>query len=210
MIRLGLAEDNLFTLRALEEKLSFFDDIQVVFTASNGAMAVDQAGLYKVDVILMDIEMPVLSGIEATRRIAHEHPDVRIIIITVFDDDQNILEAIKAGADSYILKDVTPDKLRESIADTLAGGAVMSPTIAAKAMKLLRQPIESPDAQVMLSERETEILELLSQGLSNRLIAERLFISPFTVKRHVENIYQKLQARNRIEMLQKARQNRLL
>lgn len=210
MIRLGLAEDNLFTLRSLEEKLSFFDDIQVVFTAANGAIAVDAAGLHQVDVILMDIEMPVMSGIEATRMIAQEHPDIKIIIITVFDDDQNILEAIKAGADSYILKDVTPDKLRESIADTLAGGAVMSPTIAARAMKLLRQPVESPDAQVTLSDRETEILELLSEGLSNRLIAERLFISPFTVKRHVENIYQKLQARNRIEMLHKARQNRLL
>ncbi len=210
MIRLGLAEDNLFTLRSLEEKLSFFDDIQVVFTAANGAIAVDAAGLHQVDVILMDIEMPVMSGIEATRTIAQEHPDIKIIIITVFDDDQNILEAIKAGADSYILKDVTPDKLRESIADTLAGGAVMSPTIAARAMKLLRQPFESPGAQVALSDRETEILELLSEGLSNRLIAERLFISPFTVKRHVENIYQKLQARNRIEMLHKARQNRLL
>ncbi len=215
MINIALAEDQVLSRKALEEKLSAFNDIRLVHAASNGTALLDQLIQNDaVDLILMDIEMPYMNGIETTERIKLKYPDIRIVMITIYDDDDNIFNAIKAGADSYILKETKAEKLYEAITDTLNGGAVMSPSIAVKTLRLLKNA-PPPKAkrgtdEVLLSERETEILNQLSKGSSNKMIAENLFISPFTVKRHIENIYQKLRAHNRIELLEKARNNGLL
>jgi DNA-binding NarL/FixJ family response regulator len=163
----------------------------------------------------MDIEMPIMTGIQATAHIKHSSTAIKIVMITIFDDDKSIFQAIQAGADSYILKETKAAKIYETIIDTINGGAVMSPSIAMKALQLLKISPEPPDKNVVnseihLSDRETEILEQLSRGLTNKKIGDLLFISPFTVKRHIENIYQKLHAHNRIEAIENARKNKLI
>jgi len=215
MYKITIAEDNIFALNALTEKLSVYDDITIVHTANNGAELLELLTQNsQIHLIFIDIEMPVLNGIETAELIKQQYPDIKIVMITIYDDDEYIFNAIKAGADSYILKETKAEKIYETITDTLNGGSVMSPSIALKALKLLKSTtysISKKDIErITLSERETEILEQLSNGFTNKLIAQNLTISPFTVKRHIENIYQKLQAHNRIEMLEKARKNRLI
>lgn len=215
MIKVILVEDNFFLQKALEEKLSNFSDIVIKDTAQNGEEVI--AILEKnhvVDLILMDIEMPVMNGIKATEIIKSKYPQIKIVMITVFDNDDNVFNAIKAGADGYLLKETKAEKIHQAIQETLAGGAVMSPSIALKTLQLLKNPrvFDSSEATeiIDLTTREIEVLEQLSKGLKNREIAENLFLSFFTVKKHIENIYRKLQAHNRIEMLQKAKQNKLI
>ena len=215
MIKILVVEDNFFLQKALEEKLSVFSDIVIKDTAQNGEEAI--AILEKnhiVDLILMDIEMPKMNGIKATEIIKTKFPQIKIVMITVFDNDDNVFNAIKAGADGYLLKETKGEKIYEAIIETLNGGAAMSPSIAMKTLKLLKNPqlledVESAEL-VELSAREIEVLEQLSKGLKNAAIADNLFISFSTVKKHIENIYKKLQAHNRIELIQKAKQNKLL
>ncbi len=215
MIRVIIAEDNLYARKAIKEKLSPFPDVVIKDTAQNGREILDV--LEKdpsVDVILMDVVMPVMNGIQAVGIIREKYPHVKVVMVTIYDDDDYIFDAIRAGADSYILKESNGQKIYESIRDTLAGGAVMSPSIAVKTLKLLKEKISSgvPDSPgaVELSARETEILMQLSKGLKNKAIAESLFISSFTVKRHIENIYGKLKVHNRVDLLQEARKNKLI
>lgn len=215
MYRIAIAEDNIFSLKALEEKLSTYADITIIHTAKNGTELLHLLEQNNdIDLILMDIEMPLMNGIEATKKIKQRYPQIKIVMITIYDDDEYIFNAIKAGADSYILKETKSEKIYETITDTLNGGSVMSPSIALKTLQLLKTTtysIPKKDIEKMvLSVRETEILEQLSKGYTNKRIAEKLIISPFTVKRHIENIYQKLQAHNRIELLDKARKNGLI
>lgn len=214
MIDVLVVEDNQFAQLALLDKLSAFTDIAIKHTALNGQLAIDFLAKQQVHLVLMDIEMPVMNGIEATAIIKQKYPNIKVVMITVYDDDDYIFNAIKAGADSYILKETKADKIYETIIDTLNGGAVMSPSIAVKTLQLLKNgpvsKVENLPTPIELSTREAEILELLAKGMTNKYIAEQLFISPFTVKRHIENIYQKLQAHNRIELLEKARKNRLI
>ncbi|MBX2887244.1 MAG: response regulator transcription factor [Ferruginibacter sp.] len=215
MVKIAIAEDNAHALITLIEKLSEFDDICLVHQAGNGSEILHLLESNSdIDLILMDIEMPVMNGIAATERIKQMYPTVKVVIITIFDNDDYIFNAIKAGADSYILKDIKPEKIYETIKDTLQGGAVMSPSIAVKTLSLLKNihlPVTPSEVvKIALTERESEILEQLSKGYSNKVIAASLFISPFTVKRHIENIYQKLHAHNRIDLVEKARKGGLL
>lgn len=215
MYKIAIAEDNIFSLKALEEKLSTYADITIIHTAKNGTELLHLLEQNNdIDLILMDIEMPLMNGIEATGKIKQRYPQIKIVMITIYDDDEYIFNAIKAGADSYILKETKSEKIYETITDTLNGGSVMSPSIALKTLQLLKKAtysIPKKDIEkIVLSVRETEILEQLSKGYTNKRIAEKLIISPFTVKRHIENIYHKLQAHNRIELLDKARKNRLI
>ena len=210
-----IVEDNTTALLALENKLSFFSDVVVVGTSVNGKDAVAFVDKNpNVDLILMDVEMPLMNGIEATAIIKRKFPNLKIVIITVYDDDNYVFEAIKSGADSYILKETSAEKLYETIHDTLNGGAVMSPSIALKTLDLLRNyPTKKEEDNIdenALSARETEILEQIMKGFTNKIIAENLFISPFTVKRHIENIYKKLHAHNRVELIQKTQRRKFL
>jgi DNA-binding NarL/FixJ family response regulator len=215
MIKVVLVEDNHFSLEALLEKLTAFEDIHIIQKVGNGKELLQYLLTNsQIDLILMDIEMPEMNGIEAAQQVKKLYPHIKIVMITIYDDDEFIFNAIKAGADSYILKETKSEKIYETIHDTLNGGSVMSPSIALKTLKLLKNATQfktdEKNEVAPLSDREVEILEQLSKGYSNKIIANNLFISPFTVKRHIENIYQKLQAHNRIELLEKARRSGLL
>ena len=214
-IKVGIIDDNSFLIKAIKEKLSFFDDLQIKFTAIHGEDLLQKlAENHNVDVLLMDIEMPVLNGIEATKAVKNKFPQIKIIMLTVFDNDENIFNAIKAGADGYLLKEVDPKSLHQGIHETLNGGAAMNPSIALKTLKLLRNPIEFQNTteveEITLSPREVEVLEQLSKGLSYTVIAENLFLSPSTVRKHIENIYTKLQVHSKLEAVQKAKQNNII
>lgn len=215
MIKIALVDDNSFLIKATAEKLSFFDDIVVKFTAINGQDAIDKLEKnHNIDLILMDIEMPKMNGIEATGIIKNKYPHIKIIMLTVFDNDENIFKSIKAGADGYLLKEVNPKDLHQGIIDTLNGGATMTPSIAMKTLKLFRNPITfdenyNPD-DIKLTTREIEVLEQLSKGLKYNAIADNLFLSVGTIRKHIENIYTKLQVHNKLEAIQKAKNNNII
>lgn len=215
MTKLVIADDNVFLQKAITEKLSFFDDLQCRFTARDGADLIEKLGQnHRVDLILMDIEMPRMNGIEATALVKSRYPHIKVIMLTVFDNDENIFNAIKAGADGYLLKDVSPKDLHQGITETMNGGATMTPSIALKTLRLFRNPISAGTAEdeeaVRLTSREVEVLEQLSKGLKYQNIADNLILSVGTVRKHVENIYAKLQVHNKLEAIQKARQSKLI
>ena len=214
MIKIAIADDNSFLITAAKEKLSFFDDLTVKLMAVDGDDLLEKLERnHNIDLILMDIEMPKMNGIEATGIIKQKYPQIKIIMLTVFDNDENIFKSIKAGADGYLLKEVNPADLHQGIIETMNGGATMTPSIAMKTLKLFRNPIafDAPDGEmVKLTTRETEVLEQLSKGLKYGLIAENLFLSLGTVRKHIENIYGKLQVHNKLEAVQKAKDNKLI
>ena len=213
--RIVITDDNHFLTKVIGEKLSFFEDLKLKFTAQNGKDLLRQLDTDSVvDLILMDIEMPEMNGIEATAEVKKRYPQIKIVMLTVFDNDENIFNSIKAGADGYLLKEVDPQTLYNGIIQTLNGGAAMTPSIALKTLKLLRNPVEfqfqKEEEEIKLSAREIDVLEQLSKGLSYTLIAENLFLSPSTVRKHIENIYKKLQVHNKLEAIQKAEKNNLI
>lgn len=215
MIRIAIADDNVFLVKTAKEKLSFFEDFTVKFTAVNGLELLEKLDAsHHVDLILMDIEMPKMDGIEATARIKQKFPQIKIIMLTVFDNDENIFRSIKAGADGYLLKEVNPKDLHQGIVDTMNGGATMTPSIALKTLKLFRNPIdfETPEntENIRLTAREIEVLEQLSKGLKYEAIATNLFLSVGTIRKHIENIYTKLQVHNKLEAIEKARKSKLI
>ncbi|MFD2826318.1 response regulator [Leeuwenhoekiella polynyae] len=214
-VKIAIVEDKLFLARALAEKLSFFDEFSLKFIAENGADLLNKLDSNSnIDLILMDIEMPILDGIEATALVKQRFPQIKIIMLTVFDNDEHIFSAIKAGADGYLLKETAPDILEKGVKETLSGGAAMNPSIAMRTLKLLRNPSSvnslNEREEISLSSRETEVLEQLSKGLSYTRIAENLFLAPSTVRKHIENIYKKLQVHSKIEAIEKARQNNII
>lgn len=214
-VKVAIVDDNSFLIHAVKEKLSFFDDVEVRFTALDGSELLKKLeGDRHIDLLLMDIEMPVLNGIETTQVVKQKYPHIKIIMLTVFDNDENIFNAIKAGADGYLLKEIDPDELYRGVIETLNGGAAMNPSIALKTLKLLRDPASIDNLQdkqeISLSTREVEVLEQLSMGLTYTAIAENLFLSPSTIRKHIENIYRKLQVHSKIEAVQKARNHNII
>ncbi|CAH8285317.1 DNA-binding NarL/FixJ family response regulator [Mariniflexile fucanivorans] len=215
IIKIAIADDNTFLINAVKEKLSFFDDLKVKFVAVNGTNLLEQLEANRnIDIILMDIEMPVLNGIETTEIVKQKYPHIKIIMLTVFDNDENIFNAIKAGADGYLLKEINAKDLYVGIIDTLNGGAAMNPSIALKTLKLLRNPVDfsfrENEDDIKLTDREIQVLEQLSKGLSYNVIAENLILSSGTIRKHIENIYKKLQVHNKLEAVEKAKKNNLI
>jgi len=219
MIRIALAEDNAFLARSIQEKIALFpDQLKFKFHAFNGRLMLDSLKEdANVDVILMDIQMPEMDGIEATALVSRQFPQCRIIMLTVLDDEEHIFKAIQAGANGYLLKDESPKILLEGIQEIMGGGAPMSAGIALKALKLLRNPLPADlpltaetEEKIQLSARETDVLTHLSKGFDYKQIAENLFISPATVRKHIENTYQKLQVHNKLEAVQKAQKHRII
>lgn len=215
MIKIAIVDDNSFLIKATQEKLSFFDDFSLKITAINGIDLLEKLEKnHNIDLILMDIEMPKMNGIEATEIVKQKYPQIKIIMLTVFDNDENIFKSIKAGADGYLLKEVNPKDLQQGIIETINGGATMTPSIAMKTLKLFRNPTafeEIPNKEECnLTPREIEVLEQLSKGLKYNAIAENLFLSSGTIRKHVENIYTKLQVHNKLEAIQKAKNNNLI
>jgi DNA-binding NarL/FixJ family response regulator len=215
-IRVLLVDDQCLFREGLETLLSVHNDIQVVGQASNGQEAVEVAAQVQPDVALMDVRMPVLDGVRATRRLKKALPECRVIVLTTFDDDEYIFDALRAGAAGYLLKDVASARLVEAIRATARGQSILEPSVAAKVIaEFTRVSSMVPSAQMEqlvepLSERELEILGLIAKGASNKEIADRLFIAEGTVKNHVTHILGKLGVRDRTQAALKARELGLL
>lgn len=213
-ITIAIAEDKELSMRSCVEKLAAFPQLKIISKVYNGQSLIDTVKESVPDLILMDIEMPVIDGITATSIIKQQHPEIKILILTTFDDDEKIFRAIRAGASGYILKEENAETLYRAIMDTMGGGASMSPGIALKALSLIRNPLNeltiTPAEDFQLTRREIELLEQLKNGLSYEKIATNLFISYGTVRKHIENIYRKLKVTNKLEAIQKANKNRII
>lgn len=213
MLQIAITEDIKNLALALKARIELHPEMRVIWMRGNGREAVQALEAGEIpDVIMMDIRMPVMDGIEATTLISGKWPDIPIIMCTVFDDEEYILQAILAGAKGYLMKDAPPDKIHASVQEALAGGAPMSPLIAAKALKLIRgnqaAPTTSVPEEYNLTARETEILDLLVEGETYQQIADRLFISYGTVRKHVENIYRKLEVHGKVEAIRKVNERK--
>lgn len=214
-IRVGLADDNPKLLQAITKAISQYEQIQLEFIALNGQEVLDSLKKKSIDVMLMDINMPVMNGIDATEKLKEKYPDIKVIMLTVFDENDKIFDSILAGASGYLLKDVKTIQIIEAIEDVLEGGAPMSPDIATRILGLLRGK-SSGELQKKradrfgLTDRELEILKEISSGAHYNQIAEKLFISPKTVRKHIENIYSKLHVHNKVEAIQLAMKHKII
>jgi DNA-binding NarL/FixJ family response regulator len=206
--RILIADDHQIFRDGMKMLLETTAEARVVGEAETGTEAVQMAAKLKPDVILMDLQMPEMDGIEAARQIISIHPESKILILTMFDDDQSVFAAIRAGARGYILKGVKRDMMLRAIYAVAGGEAIFSPTIAARMMDYFVQlkPPANTNLFPELSEREREILTLLARDYKNNEIAEELVISPKTVRNHVSNILSKLQAGSRAEAARQARE----
>lgn len=210
-IRVLLVDDQALFREGLNTLLSVRDDIEIVGEADNGEEAIHIAAQTNPDVILMDLRMPVLDGVAATRHLTKIQPDSRIIVLTTFDDDEHIFDGLRAGAVGYLLKDVSSDKLVEAIRAAAGGQSFLHPSVAAKVISEFtrvtspRSPAPSPLVEP-LSNRELEVLQQVAAGASNKEIAARLFIAEGTVKNHLTNILGKLGVRDRTQAALKAKE----
>lgn len=210
-VRVLLVDDQALFREALGVLLGVHPDIEVVGEAGDGAEAVDRVAACAPDVVLMDLRMPVLDGVAATRHLRIDHPGVRVIALTTFDDDEDVFAALRAGAVGYLLKDVSSARLVEAVLAAARGESVLQPSVAAKVVaRVAALPAESPApaAQplvVPLSERELDVVRLLAQGRSNREIAAALYLAEGTVKNHVTSVLGKLGARDRTQAALRAR-----
>ncbi len=213
-IRVLLVDDQALFREALHTLLSVQPGIEVIGEAGNGEEALRLVTRHHPDVVLMDLQMPVMDGVAATRRLQSEHPDSRVIVLTTFDDDEYVFEGLRAGASGYLLKDATAQKLVEAIQTAARGESFLQPSIAAKVVAEFARQSPRPSANQSLIEpltsREIDILRLLSTGLNNHEIAAQLVIAEGTVKNHVTNILGKLNVRDRTQAALKARELNLL
>ena len=209
-IRVALAEDVPQLVKGVVSKFKVFDNMSLNLVASNGLELIEKLEEQEIDVILMDINMPVMNGIEATRKIRAKYPDIKIIMHTVFDEDDKIFESILAGANGYILKDDKPVRLLMAIEDSMEGGAPMSIAIASRVLKFIKGQTEEKQVEFNLSKRELQILQQIGKGQNYHQIAELLFISPKTVRNHIEKIYKKLHVHNKVDAVTVALKNKLI
>jgi DNA-binding NarL/FixJ family response regulator len=215
-IRVLLVDDQALFREGLETLLSVHKDIEVVGQACNGQEAVEVALHVNPDVVLMDVRMPILDGVQATRRLKKALPQCRVIVLTTFDDDEYVFDALRAGGAGYLLKDVASVRLVEAIRATARGESILEPSVAAKVIAEFTRvssmiPSERMEQLIEpLSERESEILALIARGNSNKEIACQLFIAEGTVKNHVTHILGKLGVRDRTQAALKARELGLL
>lgn len=209
-MNIGIIDDNMAIGRQLIQKLSLAEEINVMFIADRGRKAIEWLQLHdeKPELLLMDIEMPDMDGIETTFRIRQLYPEIKILMLTVFESEDKIFNAIKAGATGYLLKDEKLERMLVAFDEIMEGGIPMSAIIASKSLQMMLKGykpemktsfIQGSDEQ--LTKREIEILEHLARGSRNQDIADALFISRSTVKKHIENIYLKLQLKSRVELV---------
>lgn len=214
-IWLLLVDDQRLMREGLRTLLELEPGLQVAGEAGNGQEAIDAYAHFLPDVVLMDVRMPVMDGVEATRRLRQRWPAARVIILTTFDDDEYVFDGLRAGALGYLLKDVSIHELADAVHTVMAGGVLIEPSVARKVVaEFARMAVTTPqDGQSLgepLSERELEILRLLAQGLTNREIAQRLYLAEGTVKNYVTNILGKIDARDRTQAALRAREMGLL
>lgn len=215
IIKILLVDDQSLFREGLRTLLEVQPDFQVVGEGSNGEESLRLAATTRPDVILMDLRMPVMDGVTATRRIRDLFPSMHVIVLTTFDDDETVFDGLRAGAVGYLLKDVTSDKLYEAIRAASRGEYFMQPSITAKVMseftRMVRTP-RTPQGELIaeLSSRELEVLRHVATGASNKEIADLLVIAEGTVKNHLTSILAKLDARDRMQAVLKAREHGLI
>ncbi len=217
MIRVLLADDQTLIRQGIHLLLEIEKDIQVVGQAANGREAIQQVESLRPDVVLMDVRMPEVDGVEATRELGRRFPETKVIILTTFEDDETVFEGLKAGARGYLLKDISSEDMAAAVRKVAAGEALIEPRLTRKVLAEFTrlatanggQPPAHPAADaipVPLTEREQEVLNCLAQGLSNREIAERLVITEGTVKNHVSSLIDKLGVRDRTQAILKGQE----
>ena len=202
-IRVLLADDHTLFRKGIRNMLEEMPDVEVVGEAATGREAVEQACALVPDVILMDIKMPVTTGIEATRQILQDNPHIGIILVTMYDDPESAFAGMRAGARGYVLKEAEPEELRRAVEAAQRGEVMLCPIIASKVLEHFRA--EPSAAQKLpyeqLTERELEVLQSAADGLTNKAIAQRLVITEKTVKNHISNIFSKLNVNDRTQAI---------
>lgn len=207
-LRILIADDHPLFRHGIREFLSLSSDIQIVGEAATGEEAISQAETLQPDVILMDVNMPGVNGIEATRRILNDLPHIRVLVVTMFENDSTVFAAMRAGARGYILKDAEKENILRAIQAVSKGEAIFSPTIATRLIDFFatQSPALPREIFPSLSDREREVLHLIAQGRSNVDIARELVLSPKTVYNYVSNILSKLQVADRAQAIIRARE----
>jgi DNA-binding NarL/FixJ family response regulator len=214
-IHIMLVDDQALFREGLRTLLSVQPDFKVVAEAANGEEAIRLAHEYRPEVILMDLRMPILDGVSATRRILASLPDCRVIVLTTFDDDEYVFDGLRAGAMGFLLKDTSSEKLFDAIRAAVRGEYFLMPSITARVMaEFSRLSNQAPHRSDMLpnslSEREVEVLRLVATGLSNKEVADKLVIAEGTVKNHLTNILGKLGVQDRLQAVMKAKENGII
>jgi DNA-binding NarL/FixJ family response regulator len=204
----GIVEDHSEFRQSLEYLISSFSDYTVAWAYSSVEEALENDA--ETDVLLLDINLPGITGIEALSIFKLRWPRQKIIMLTIQEDEYHIFEAIKNGADGYILKKSSPNKILDAIQQVYEGGAALTPMVAKQVMAFLKPESAKPESPSNLTPREKEILSLLTQGLTIEIIADKLFISVQTVRNHIKNIYEKLQVHSRAQVVAKAIKERLV
>lgn len=209
-IRVLVVEDQPKILKAQIKLLETFDEIEIVGEALSGESALEKIEECKPEVLLLDLGLPQMSGIDVTKKVKATHPEIEILIFTIFDEEEKVTEAIAAGAAGYLLKGTAVEKIVEGIKDVKAGGAVIQPNLARALLRLIGASVnekgnglqfERPPGEVqsVLTDRELEILQIIAKGLSNNEAAKVLGLSKATIRTHLEHIYEKLDVTNRVE-----------
>lgn len=215
MIHVLLVDDQKLIRQGIQLLLETEDDLQVIGQAENGLEAIQKTKTLNPDVILMDVRMPEMDGIQATKEILAHNPDQGIIILTTFNDDETIFEGLRAGARGYLLKDISSEEMAAAVRTVAAGEALIQPSITRKVLSEFSRMASAPTPPAAslaepLTEREKEVLLALAEGLSNKEIAAKLFITEGTVKNHVSNLIGKLNVRDRTQVVLKAQELNLL
>lgn len=202
-IRILLCDDQALVLDGLQMILETDPVLRVVGTASEGQIALELVSQMKLDIVLMDLKMPGMNGVQATATIRRNYPDLPVLVLTTFDDEEWLIDAIRSGASGYLLKDTPRDRLIAAVKDTVAGKTHLDPAVAGKLLPRLSTPMPQPAADsprfAMLNERERDILKLIAQGLTNSEIAGRMFLSDGTVRNYVSAILAKLDVQDRTQ-----------
>jgi len=204
-IRLAVVDDHALFRRGLVSLLSDMGDFTVCAEAGNGKDALPLIEEFNPDIILMDLNMPVMDGVQALEAVRKTRKDQKVIILTISQNDDDLVRAISAGANGYILKNAEPEELHNTIIEVMKGYSILSPEMTEKVFASLRSARQSR-GQTILSDREMEVLNFMAKGLSTRQIADSLFISENTVKTHIRHIMEKLDANNRAQAVEKARE----
>ena len=217
-VRIAIADDKQINRTTVKEKIMAFKEIEMVLEAKNGHDFLEQLKRLPKEkypqVVLMDLEMPIMDGIQTIAQATATYPDIKFIVLTVFEDDEKIFEAIKAGAGGYLLKDDSAVNIIDAVTNVVEyNGIPMSPSIARKTMELLRHApspvaLEKQEAETILTDREMEILKEMVTGKNYKSIGEKLFISPLTVRKHTANIYEKLHVNSRAQIINLAHKNK--
>jgi DNA-binding NarL/FixJ family response regulator len=219
-IKVGIVDDKTINRNTVKQKLESYSELQLMLEAGNGKDFLEQLKKLSEDkrpnIVLMDLDMPVMDGIETIKISSAIYPTIKFIVLTIFEDTERIFEAIKVGANGYLLKDDKAVNIMDAISNVIDyNGVPMSPAIARKAMELMlgskqKTIVEPKETDLGLTNRETEILKELASGATYNAIGEKLFISPLTVRKHVANLYDKLHVSNRMQIINIAQKNNLI